>query len=483
MIGHSLGRWSATSGRKWNPATLCLAGRSITESETMSSSSSDSGISRMELYEQIWSTPPTKVAEQLGVPFYLFVKACKNHRIPRPPPGYWARLRHGKKEPKKPLPTIDDPSREKVVFPEPQSPPLHLRSAGDASSEDVAPDIPVPDQLADPHPLIEATRRHMKSKTPESDHIVRGASEQTLDVNVSRQALNRTLCIMDSLLKHWEQLGGTVRIRRARADSQPETLLSLKEDGVEVAVNERLQRIRKRQIKTFLGSTRWEYTSCPSGKLEFVVSSAYGSGVRSTWADGERQRLEDILGSVIQGLLDHIEHNRGERLDRECRERQKARAMELRTWRKKAHEDEEGRRKRLMSLLEHRRTAIHIRELVALARRAVDGGGLSVLPDVADATWQEWALWYADRLDPFARAGECPIQDGPPGPVNTPLEKVDLTRDTRQAMLKLDVKDSDGMAQLSKKEVERVLGWCGFGMWDEVCDALAGMGYDTPVSR
>lgn len=59
---------------------------------------------RSELYDRIWSTPATKVAEELGISGSRVAAICKRHGVPTPPRGYWAKLAVGKAVPRTPLP-------------------------------------------------------------------------------------------------------------------------------------------------------------------------------------------------------------------------------------------------------------------------------------------------------------------------------------------------------------------------------------------
>lgn len=57
-------------------------------------------LSRRDLYELVWSTPVTKLAERFGISDRGLGKICERHRVPTPPRGYWAKLEAGAK-PKK----------------------------------------------------------------------------------------------------------------------------------------------------------------------------------------------------------------------------------------------------------------------------------------------------------------------------------------------------------------------------------------------
>jgi len=420
-----------------------------------------------------------KVAEQFGVPHFILVKICKSHKIPRPPVGYWSKLRHGKTVPRTPLPANEDGALENIVFPHwkrslnwPQSPtvisPTHL-----------AHNLVVLDQLTSPHPLIATTKQLIKLKPPDEKGILHGARDNMLDINVSRKALDRALRIMDAMIKYWEGRDGTVHVRKYGDAGSTQTVFRMETDEIAITLSEKLESGPKKRVKNWYGGYDLKPTRYPKGKLCFEVHGGYQDG-RRTWGDGERQRLEEILGAVVQAVRDSIERTRRSRLHDECRERQQHHAAERRAWQARAQKAEKNRRRSLIKLLKRRNTANQIRELVACAKSENRRNGAAMLAELRDGTWQSWALWYADRLDPLVSEGECPIADGPGAPVNTPLEKLDLTEEIRRILLAIGVPDSDAMARLRKVDVDKACGGSSWCEWEEICQVLEGMGYEVP---
>jgi len=71
-------------------------------------------IHRTALYEQVWTTPISRLASSFGLSDNGLRKVCKKTRVPTPPRGYWAKLRHGYDVSPVPLPALpedapDDP--------------------------------------------------------------------------------------------------------------------------------------------------------------------------------------------------------------------------------------------------------------------------------------------------------------------------------------------------------------------------------------
>lgn len=73
---------------------------------------------RSELYDRIWSTPASKLAEELGISGSRIAAICRRHNIPTPPRGYWAKLGVGKHVPQTPLPQPEADYEVKVQTPQ-----------------------------------------------------------------------------------------------------------------------------------------------------------------------------------------------------------------------------------------------------------------------------------------------------------------------------------------------------------------------------
>ena len=52
-------------------------------------------MSREFLYSLVWSKPTIEVAKILGVSDVAVAKRCKRLNVPKPPRGYWARVKSG----------------------------------------------------------------------------------------------------------------------------------------------------------------------------------------------------------------------------------------------------------------------------------------------------------------------------------------------------------------------------------------------------
>lgn len=65
-------------------------------------------ISREDLYDLVWKYPTVAVAKILGVSDVAVSKRCKRLSVPKPPRGYWNKLKNGKE-------VIDRPELEPIT--------------------------------------------------------------------------------------------------------------------------------------------------------------------------------------------------------------------------------------------------------------------------------------------------------------------------------------------------------------------------------
>ena len=52
-------------------------------------------IDRNELYQEVWKIPATKLSKKYGISDVMLSKICRKLKVPKPPRGYWARIKSG----------------------------------------------------------------------------------------------------------------------------------------------------------------------------------------------------------------------------------------------------------------------------------------------------------------------------------------------------------------------------------------------------
>lgn len=375
---------------------------------------------REKLYEEVWSNPVIKVAEQYGISDVAIRKICVKLKVPLPPRGYWARLGAGKHVRKPPLPKFTGPSeivRHRFVPEEPAVPPAaepeHIvaRREFEARPENR---IAVADTLEDPHRFIRATRRALKSRNVrDGRNWPQGHGDRALDVAVSQESVDRALRIMDALVKALASRGMPFVVddgehSRPKVNVQGEKLLvRLSEKSTRT---ERQPTAEERQRMKRTGSD-WipnRYVYSPTGMLSLVVSGDFA--ISASCSDGKSQRLEDRLNEFAIRLEEVAARQKQTREKHEAQRREWDRQEEKRRKKEFAKSEEMEKVEALEEEAKQWRRAENIRVYVASVEAIHAEQRISIDAQSELGRWIAWAKTRADWLDPRIRAA-CPILD------------------------------------------------------------------------
>lgn len=151
-----------------------------------------SDYSRQELHDLIWSAPATKLAADFGISDVAVAKRCKRLMVPRPPPGYWAKVAAGRRPRKPPLPPLPPTPAELLKANAQRRIPKALRLPETTEAL-----IPVASQLlsAITHAKLDAHRRaHVEDRTLPA-------------VTVSRRLADRAARAFQVIFKHLTPFG------------------------------------------------------------------------------------------------------------------------------------------------------------------------------------------------------------------------------------------------------------------------------------
>lgn len=206
--------------------------------------------------------------------------------------------------------------------------------------------------------------------------------------------------ILDALVKALEGRGFPVTIG---ADKSNVTVAHIDDEDVPFHLEERMLRVERTPTPNAKYSwPTFEWIS--SGELVLRINHYACRGIRQSWADGKKQRLEGCLNDVIVGLVAAAQLIRQRRLEHE----ERMRAWQVEEARRAAvqrrRELEQGRIRALHRVLDDWQNAQLIREYVADARRAL----LGAEPTSDLARWLSWVEEYAERIDPFKPTPHAP---------------------------------------------------------------------------
>jgi hypothetical protein len=222
------------------------------------------------------------------------------------------------------------------------------------------------------------------------------------------------MCIYDALLKALDARGYVPSVSQGDA---PGTLVRIGEEDVAVVIEEKVDRVVREGSTTIRRPHRFRYGSeddwQPTGQLVLRIDHSYLDGIRCSWGDGKKQRVEQCLNAFVVGLVAAAETLREQRLASEAREREWREAEERRAEEARRREEEAARIRALESALASWRRSRLVRAYVAELRGAAETAGtLEVGSQLAE--WLAWAESYADRVDPLLPEPVVPEDPGPP---------------------------------------------------------------------
>lgn len=256
-----------------------------------------------------------------------------------------------------------------------------------------------------PHAVVVETKRRCRGlkpydgwRKPTNSGLIESPAGGTARLHVAPASLDRTLRLVDALLKAAEARGHTVALDEAGDYA-----------GIVVAgqfvgfhLREGTKRFphvptaaeeRQRKRNPYALIPEWEHR--PTGVLTFEVDHNRYNGARRRWSEGARWKQEDRIDAVLDGIESVAEALRVERLEAERREQERLRREQERLRREEERRAEQERRDHLEREIAAWRLARDIRAYVAEVRQAI--GDTS--PEVHERL--DWALRHADVIDPI----------------------------------------------------------------------------------
>ena len=179
------------------------------------------GISREELYEQVWAETMLKVAERYNVSSSYMARVCTILKVPRPPVGYWAKEAVNRAPPKPPLPVARPGDQVEWTpgaalyrpLPEhvPRTPkrPASLRTprvqAGQANPSTAA---------SSPHAILAGVKGILEG-AKEADDYLKPTKRFMVDILVSKALANAAVETAEALFQAFESRSHSVRFAQS----------------------------------------------------------------------------------------------------------------------------------------------------------------------------------------------------------------------------------------------------------------------------
>jgi hypothetical protein len=361
---------------------------------------------RKDLYQEVWSTAMWTLAKKYGISDVALAKTCRKLNIPLPGRGYWARKQAGQPVEKLPLPAMKDPPNLLKPQPRPE-PPSPAQTANDEErallerlTSTKGTDALKRGSLS--HPLVIQAGSALRKERPD-DRKILWARTQCLDIRVSREGLDRAIRVMAGFIELAEAEGFSVAIGGGQREA---TSLVAFGQSVKFGLVERVARVDVSgvtvgtaldRVLTY-GGKAVEYR--PTGEF-FIEAFDVWDGHPKKWKESKAGRIEEIVPSVLAGLLRIALSRRAEEQRQAEIERERQRKVEERAQIQALIKLEEAKVRDLRRLTADWARAERLRAFVAAARTSGIQQGQSTDAGTSFGDWLAWAERQADRIDPL----------------------------------------------------------------------------------
>ena len=384
-------------------------------------------ISRLKLYEQVWSQPMMHLASKYGISDVALAKICRKNNIPRPPVGYWAKKQAGQ-------------TLQQITLPNPEDDrQIEIRDHGNVGHSQSSPTnadqplieaakqllISVPVHLENAHPMVRKAKAQLERAKVGEAGVLNAPEGLAIVLNVTMATLDRSLRISDAIIKNLERHGYAV--------SKGSTV-SIFDTALEFNISEQIE-VRKIQPQDHdlegrysFGHSHFEVTKTATGRLSLNIdggSLEWGHHFRKSWRDGDKQRLEDKLGDFLPGMI-QLARKKQDRLDelnkqaeiRRTAESKRQEAANQLTERRKLYKLEKKRFAELVHQSSNWKQSQTIRQFLDAAKQCHLQSRGPIEPDSEFGIWLQWATSHADRLDPFVESAHSILDEDLEEPEN-----------------------------------------------------------------
>ena len=353
-------------------------------------------LTRAELYQKVWAAPMTTVAKEFGLSAAGLANACRRHNIPAPPVGHWTKVEVGHKI--TPPPLISELSGRETVS-------IYVRERLSPELAELAaetpPDVEIPNTLS--HALALKTEKMLASGKESERKLMVPKTGTASHLLVSRQQLPRALQILNALFLALEGKGYTVSWPK---DEGATVTVSAEGEAVAFSLHEVIDSVRhvltQAEQKHTSSAPQWDYKL--SGRLRLSIDNLpWASGpLRSSWADGKVQMLENCLGCFVVGVKVASAAIKKNRLEQE-------------EWKRRREEERKRSEEQERLAEEYKRKAEFVTELIenweyaervrTFLRAMTERAGQTELSEEKKQEIQqvlEWVSEYAESLDPMS---------------------------------------------------------------------------------
>lgn len=352
-------------------------------------------LTRVELYERVWSQPLDKLAPTLGMSGRGLAKLCARHKIPVPWRGFWTKVQFGHEPRKLPLRDLPEGTTEEKIWFGGESTRRELTQAEVLAQNEGKPEnrITVSKRLVSLHPIVRDMGRECGAISSGGEQLEAIERFGAFRVRVSQGQIGRALKILDALAKALESRG--YWFERGN-NGRPQAVILGERIGFRID-----ERYKRRVEVRPSGYRTTEFDSI--GRLAVVVEE----GGRS-WQDRDNRKLEDRLNEIVASLIIATDWIRADRLEKEEWKRQYEIECKKREEIERQRREEQLRAQQFDEDSKQWRRYERHRRYTERVRAAAVSRGVPVDDSSGVGRWILWAERRLAELDPFGASRSLP---------------------------------------------------------------------------
>ncbi len=352
-------------------------------------------VTRRQLYDLVWTTPVRTLAKKFGLSDVGLAKTCQRYEIPRPPVGYWTKVRQGKRVHKPGLRQNEELDRSTITFdlrprqpaeaPE-EAPPVVRPPDIAAAIEKIEAIVPinVPNEVVSPHKFVALTdralRQSMRSGKKDRFGFVAPPwdyAHPTLRITVMEESVQRALRIANAFVRG--AIAGGIKVECIKEDRRERVCLKLLGESFEFSISERRRQVphvltaeerdHQKKYKHLFGAPKFDYKS--TGDLTLSVWPAGHYYRAKVWKDGKRSHLEEIISQVLLELPTRVQKLRQGREAQRLAEIERQKEQRQRWDEERRRREEQERVDALLENVRDWRTAENVRRYASVVEEAL----------------------------------------------------------------------------------------------------------------
>jgi hypothetical protein len=408
----------------------------------------------------------SKLALQYGISDVGLAKVCKRYKIPRPPRGYWAKRQASQAVKKVPLQRFAGMDGDVAVRMQGWDISEAVVKSATEAVEMTQVSLPSAALSGPVDPLVSLAGDQLRAATPDHDGLVCTDPATALDIRVSPLLIDRSLEVFEGFVKRWVMQNGSIQVGAADHHGRRATAVVMGSDRLYVQIVESIN-----ESKAITDPARRR------GCLALHIGGDEHRQFRRRWADTKSQRIEKTFKPLIETLLLVLGLKKSDRLDEECRVRQKQAVQARRKVGARSDDREFYWRQELDQEADRWHRAQRIREYLKALQAAISEKKLHFQDEKAFQRWFDWAQNYVDAIDPTIRA-KLPAEIAPE-PTNTLVGDLDVTSHTQPVLMRLGIANTDDLVKVGDAQVRTACQGKVADVWDEITRVLEGLGYDV----